>query len=208
MENSNVVNGHWRKKNIPRILSSIFDHPEFCWSKKIIPRVRMFDKCRTRLGYVSRNTLKCRILAVERRESRRGARFPFEKGFIVTDTRHSTPPCLRWNSVVRVYAVSAVILLPFYCRPPYKTGENKPTDRLERLFPPEMGFVSRRRILLSVEPMEFFLFLFPFLLHLVEFLPNNIEQLFYCYLCIIISLIVESMCLIIIVIITCTRSFR
>lgn len=70
------------------------------------------------------------------------ARFPpssSKKGFIVADTRHSTPSCLRWNSVVRVYAVSAVILLPFYRRLRagllHKPGENKPTDRLERLFP-------------------------------------------------------------------------
>lgn len=126
--------------------------------KKIIPRQNVGQMSNASYGrYVSRNTLKCRIPVAERRESRRAFLSSSKKGFIVTDTRHST--LLRWNSVVRVYVVSAVILLPFYRRlrrPSYNPGENKPTDRLERLSPPRWDSYRRRRILLSVERMEFF----------------------------------------------------
>lgn len=136
-----IVNGHLKnnKNHSIRILSMV---------KKIsssLDAERMFDKCRTH-PRIPRNTLKCRMKGWKAGIKARLPAFPpssSKKGFIVADTRHSTPSCLRWNSVVRVYAVSAVILLPFYRRLRagllHKPGENKPTDRLERLFPTENG---------------------------------------------------------------------
>lgn len=131
-----IVNGHLKnnKNHSIRILSMV---------KKISHNPSMRENVRQMSNAsIPRNTLKCRMKGWKAGIKARLPAFPpssSKKGFIVADTRHSTPSCLRWNSVVRVYAVSAVILLPFYRRLRagllHKPGENKPTDRLERLFP-------------------------------------------------------------------------
>lgn len=68
--------------------------------KKIIPRQNVGQMSNASYGrYVSRNTLKCRIPVAERRESRRAFLSSSKKGFIVTDTRHSTLlPALKFSS--------------------------------------------------------------------------------------------------------------
>lgn len=60
------------------------------------------DKCRTYQEYILRNVLKGRILQRESDESTRAVfLFSFSRGFIVTDTRHSSGLSLKFSR--RVY---------------------------------------------------------------------------------------------------------